>query len=116
MPPLYHFFSHLAPLEVTTFIRFECHWAVIDEDSELGLRYIAAMELAGRYSYAGREWVFERVRQIIGGAATDMVHNHHNYAWRERHDGRELWVVRKGATPLSQASAALSADRWATTP
>ena len=28
-----------------------------------------------------------------------MVHNHHNYAWREHHDGRDLWVVRKGATP-----------------
>jgi tRNA-splicing ligase RtcB (3'-phosphate/5'-hydroxy nucleic acid ligase) len=73
--------------------------AVIDEDSELGQRYIVAMELAGRYSYAGREWVIERVRKIIGGAVTDMVHNHHNYAWRERHGGRDLWVVRKGATP-----------------
>jgi tRNA-splicing ligase RtcB len=73
--------------------------AVIDEDSELGRRYIAAMELAGRYSYAGREWVVERVRGIIGGTVTDMVHNHHNYAWRENHGGRDLWVVRKGATP-----------------
>ena len=73
--------------------------AVVDEDSELGRRYIAAMELAGRYSYAGREWVVERVRKIIGGAVTDMVHNHHNYAWRENHAGRDLWVVRKGATP-----------------
>jgi tRNA-splicing ligase RtcB len=73
--------------------------AVIDEDSELGRRYIAAMQLAGRYSYAGREWVIERVRKIIGGAVTDMVHNHHNYAWRETHNGRDLWVVRKGATP-----------------
>jgi tRNA-splicing ligase RtcB len=73
--------------------------AVIDEESELGARYIAAMELAGRYSYAGREWVIERVRRIIGGKVTDMVHNHHNYAWRETHNGRDLWVVRKGATP-----------------
>lgn len=72
---------------------------VVDEDSEIGRRYIAAMELAGRYAYAGREWVVERVRQIIGGVVTDAVHNHHNYAWRERHDGRDLWVVRKGATP-----------------
>ena len=56
------------------------------------------MQLAGRYSYAGRELVVE-VRQIIGGTVTDMVHNHHNYAWRETHDGRDLWVVRKGATP-----------------
>jgi tRNA-splicing ligase RtcB len=77
--------------------------AVVDEDSELGQRYIAAMELAGRYSYAGREWVVERVRKIIGGAVIDMVHNHHNYAWRETHNvggaARDLWVVRKGATP-----------------
>lgn len=73
--------------------------AIVDEDSELGLRYIAAMELAGRYSYAGREWVVERVRKIIGGNVLDMVHNHHNFAWRESHNGRDLWVVRKGATP-----------------
>ncbi len=73
--------------------------AVLDEDSELGQRYIAAMELAGRYAYAGREWVVGRVRKMIGGNVTDSVHNHHNYAWRETHDGRDLWVVRKGATP-----------------
>ena len=72
---------------------------VVDEDSELGRRYLAAMELAGRYAHAGREWVVERVRRVIGGAVTDTVHNHHNYAWRERHGGRDLWVVRKGATP-----------------
>lgn len=29
----------------------------------------------------------------------EEVHNHHNFAWRERHGGRDLWVVRKGATP-----------------
>ena len=73
--------------------------AVVEETSELGQRYLAAMELAGRYAYAGREWVVERVRAIIGGAVTEAVHNHHNYAWKERHGGRDLWVVRKGATP-----------------
>jgi tRNA-splicing ligase RtcB len=73
--------------------------AVIDEASEIGRRYIAAMQLAGRYSYAGREWVIERVRRIVGGTVTELVHNHHNYAWRETHNGRDLWVVRKGATP-----------------
>lgn len=73
--------------------------AVVGEETELGRAYIAAMELAGRYATAGREWVVERVRAIIGGAVTDSVHNHHNYAWREEHGGRPLWVVRKGATP-----------------
>lgn len=73
--------------------------AVVDEDSEIGSRYIAGMQLAGRYSYAGREWVADRVRKIIGGSVIKAVHNHHNYAWRETHNGRDLWVVRKGATP-----------------
>lgn len=72
---------------------------VVDEDSELGIRYIAAMQLGGQYAYAGREWVVEQVRQIIGGTILDTIHNHHNYAWREEHNGKHLWVVRKGATP-----------------
>jgi tRNA-splicing ligase RtcB len=76
---------------------------VLDVHSEVGKRYIAAMGLAGQYAYAGREWVVERVRQMIGGRVTEMVHNHHNYAWQEEHtiDGvaKKLWVVRKGATP-----------------
>ena len=29
----------------------------------------------------------------------EEVHNHHNFAWRERHHDSDLWVVRKGATP-----------------
>ena len=69
---------------------------IVNDDSELGLRYLAGMHLAGRYAYAGREWVVERVRQIIGGQVTDTVHNHHNYAWLEEPG---VWVVRKGATP-----------------
>ena len=68
-------------------------------ESEVGRSYIAGLKLAGDYAYAGREWVVERVRRIIGGAVTDAVHNHHNWAWRERHGEREYWVVRKGATP-----------------
>lgn len=72
---------------------------VLDVSSEIGQRYIAAMTLAGNYAYAGREWVVERVRKIIGGEVTKSVHNHHNYAWQEEHGGQKLWVVRKGATP-----------------
>src|SRR5437870_282796 len=72
---------------------------VLHQDSDLGQQYIAGMTLAGEYAYAGREWVIERVRSIVGGQVLDTVHNHHNYAWRERHGERDLWVVRKGATP-----------------
>jgi tRNA-splicing ligase RtcB len=72
---------------------------LLHQDSDLGRQYLAAMTLAGQYAYAGREWVIERVRAIVGGEVLDTVHNHHNFAWRERHGGRDLWVVRKGATP-----------------
>src|SRR5215475_9379729 len=72
---------------------------ILHDKSELGARYIAAMTLAGQYAYAGREWVVERVRRILCARLLDTVHNHHNYAWRERHGERDLWVVRKGATP-----------------
>ena len=67
--------------------------------ARLGSAICLAWNLAGRYAYAGREWVVDRVRQIIGGTVTHMVHNHHNYAWKENHDGKDLWVVRKGCTP-----------------
>jgi tRNA-splicing ligase RtcB len=57
------------------------------------------MELAGRYAYAGREWVARKVVGLMGAREVELVHNHHNYSWRETHDGEELIVVRKGATP-----------------
>ncbi|HEY6763082.1 MAG TPA: RtcB family protein [Baekduia sp.] len=68
-------------------------------DSELGQAYIAAMRLAGDYAYAGRDVVVDRVLGILGTTATKEVHNHHNFAWRERHFGTDVWVVRKGCTP-----------------
>jgi len=73
---------------------------VVDEQSEIGHDYLAAMHLAGRYAYAGREAVARHVVQnILGASIVEEVHNHHNFAWREKHGGHEYWVVRKGATP-----------------
>jgi len=73
--------------------------AVIPLKSELASLYIDGMERAGRYAYAGRDWVVDRVLRLIGAKAIDRVHNHHNFAWLEEHRGRKLWVHRKGATP-----------------
>jgi tRNA-splicing ligase RtcB (3'-phosphate/5'-hydroxy nucleic acid ligase) len=50
--------------------------------SELGEAYIAAMELAGEYAYAGRDVVVDKVLEILGAEAVHEVHNHHNFAWR----------------------------------
>lgn len=68
-------------------------------DTLLGAGYWAMMQLAGRYAYAGREWVARKVVSILGGTELDLVHNHHNFAWEEEHFGAKLIVVRKGATP-----------------
>lgn len=73
--------------------------ALVEVGTDLGDRYIAAMRLAGEYAYAGREWVVDQVRRIMAAKITREVHNHHNFAWEEEHEGRRLWVVRKGATP-----------------
>jgi tRNA-splicing ligase RtcB (3'-phosphate/5'-hydroxy nucleic acid ligase) len=68
-------------------------------DSPIGHDYWELMRLAGDYAYAGREWVARKVVSILGGTELEMVHNHHNFAWKEEHFGEELVVVRKGATP-----------------
>jgi tRNA-splicing ligase RtcB (3'-phosphate/5'-hydroxy nucleic acid ligase) len=72
---------------------------LLDLATPLGDAYWHSMQLAGRYAYAGREWVARRVVDILGGREVELVHNHHNFAWNEEHDGRTLVVVRKGATP-----------------
>lgn len=72
---------------------------LLDLSSELGDMYYRAMQLAGRYAYAGRDYVIDQVLAILGTQAELEVHNHHNYAWKEQHEGKEVMVVRKGATP-----------------
>jgi tRNA-splicing ligase RtcB len=73
--------------------------ALLALDRPIGQDYWTLMTLAGEYAYAGREWVARKVVSVLGGRELELIHNHHNFAWRETHDGRELIVVRKGATP-----------------
>ncbi len=73
--------------------------ATIQLGTPLADDYLAAMTIAGQYASEGRDWVVQRVLQILGGTQTFYVHNHHNFAWWEIHDGKKVLVVRKGATP-----------------
>jgi len=73
--------------------------ALVALDQPLGHDYWHLMTLAGEYAYAGREWVARKVVSLLGGRELELVHNHHNFAWKETHDGTEYVVVRKGATP-----------------
>jgi len=72
---------------------------LLDLNSEVGEMYFEAMTLAGKYAYAGRDYVINQVLSVLGAESTFEVHNHHNFAWKETHDGKEYVVVRKGATP-----------------
>lgn len=72
---------------------------LIDLNTELGEMYHLAMKLAGRYAYAGRDYVMDEVLNILDATALFDVHNHHNFAWEENHFGQDTIVVRKGATP-----------------
>jgi tRNA-splicing ligase RtcB len=72
---------------------------LLELGTEVGDSYIAAMQLAGEYAYAGRDVVVDKVLEILGAEAVHEVHNHHNFAWKEEHHGRTYWVIRKGCTP-----------------
>ncbi|OLC05661.1 MAG: RNA-splicing ligase RtcB [Gemmatimonadetes bacterium 13_1_40CM_70_11] len=72
---------------------------LLDLGAPLGHDYWQLMTLAGRYAYAGREWVARKVVSLLGAKEVELVHNHHNFAWKEVHDGAAVVVVRKGATP-----------------
>ena len=72
---------------------------LLDLDTPVGEAYWELMQLAGKYAYVGREWVARKVVEMLGGREVELVHNHHNFAWKEEHLGEKLIVVRKGATP-----------------
>ena len=75
------------------------HLAWLDLDTEPGQEYMAAMNLMGDYAAANHAVIHRKVAQALNSKVLAGVENHHNFAWREIHDGRELIVHRKGATP-----------------
>ena len=75
------------------------HLAWLDLDSDLGREYWNAMELMGVYAAANHELIHRHVMEHLGLRVLAAVENHHNFAWKEVHDGRNVIVHRKGATP-----------------
>lgn len=76
--------------------------AWLDLDSEEGQEYWAAMHLMGKYAAANHALIHQKIAKALGARVAAGVENHHNFAWREKHDGRELIVHRKGATPAGK--------------
>ena len=71
-------------------------------DTEQGQEYWAAMNLMGDYAAANHDVIHRLVTKHLGARIIGGVENHHNFAWKEMHDGRELIVHRKGATPAGE--------------
>jgi tRNA-splicing ligase RtcB len=64
--------------------------------------YIADMLWAQDYARANRDQMMDNaMREVFAfvgaGRETQRINCHHNFTQREVHDGRELWVTRKGA-------------------
>ncbi len=68
-------------------------------DSAEGQEYWAAMELMGLYASANHGLIHKHIAANLGAQVLLDIENHHNFAWKERHFGRDVIVHRKGATP-----------------
>ncbi len=73
--------------------------AWLDLQSQAGQEYWEAMNLMGDYASANHAVIHRNVSELIGAQVIANVENHHNFAWKEIHNGKEVIVHRKGATP-----------------
>jgi tRNA-splicing ligase RtcB len=75
-------------------------WLNLDE--EVGIEYWNAMNLAGDYASACHHVIHEKIAKQLGRSPIKMVENHHNFAWKEKWEGKDVIVHRKGATPAGK--------------
>ncbi|MEE8143310.1 MAG: RtcB family protein [Planctomycetota bacterium] len=75
------------------------HLAWLDLESEEGQEYWQAMQLMGKYAAANHAVIHQYMHRNLGAEVLLDIENHHNFAWKEQHDGQEVVVHRKGATP-----------------
>jgi tRNA-splicing ligase RtcB len=78
------------------------HLAWLDLNTEAGQEYWLSMNLAGDYAKACHEVIHYKLAKALGIKAIAKIENHHNFAWKEKHEGKELIVHRKGATPANK--------------
>jgi len=75
-------------------------WLTLDE--EAGMEYWIAMNLAGDYASACHHIIHAKIAKQLGRRPLKMVENHHNFAWKEKWEGQDVIVHRKGATPAGK--------------
>ncbi len=77
------------------------HLAWLDMNAE-GAEYWEAMQLMGAYASANHHVIHRDISKALSQAQLAQFENHHNFAWKEEHNGEELIVHRKGATPAAK--------------
>lgn len=77
------------------------HLAWLDLSTHDGQEYWIAMNLAGEYAKACHDNIHARISKLLGTKTLATIENHHNFAWKEKVNGQELIVHRKGATPAA---------------
>ena len=87
LPRAYKRFSNLAWLSM---------------DTQEGQEYWNAMNLMGDYATANHHIIHQNVARLAGAEILCTIENHHNHCWKETHDGQEVYVHRKGATPAGE--------------
>ncbi|XPV75875.1 MAG: RtcB family protein [Desulfovibrio sp.] len=80
------------------------HLAWLDINSDLGKEYWRAMELIGEYSAANHEIIHKDIIDAMDCKSIFTVENHHNFAFKEKLDGEEVIIHRKGATPAHEGT------------
>ena len=78
------------------------HLAWLDLNTHDGQEYWLAMNLAGDYAKACHDDIHRRIAKALGKHIAFTIENHHNFAWKEVIDNKELIVHRKGATPAAK--------------
>lgn len=76
--------------------------AWLNMNEQEGHEYWIAMNLAGDYASACHHIIHAKIAKQLGRKPIKMVENHHNFAWKEIWEGREVIVHRKGATPAGK--------------
>ncbi|MBS1936021.1 MAG: RtcB family protein, partial [Bacteroidetes bacterium] len=56
----------------------------------------------GDYASACHHIIHAKIAKQLGHRPIKMVENHHNFAWKEMWNGKEVIVHRKGATPAGK--------------
>ena len=75
-------------------------WLDLDEND--GQEYWLSMQLMGKYAAANHECIHRHITESLEGGVLVDIENHHNFAWEQEHEGKQVIVHRKGATPAGK--------------